>query len=176
MDAIGEKAGAAPHKSLNFATMAIEIEHKYLVDRERWARVQPRKGEQIRQGYLQNEPDRTVRVRATQKRAFITVKGRTDGVSRPEYEFRIPLKEANEMLDTLCGNVVEKTRYRLRFRRRTWEVDVFEGTNEGLILAEIELQSEDQQYKLPPWVTENVTGDLRYYNSYLADKPFSAWE
>lgn len=155
--------------------MATEIEHKYLVDRERWLQVQPRKGEHIRQGYLQNEPDRTVRVRATPKRAYITVKGRSYGASREEYEFRIPLKEANEMLDNLCGNVIEKTRYRLRYRRRTWEVDVFSGPNEGLIVAEIEVQNEDQEYRLPPWVTENVTGDLRYFNSQLAEKPYSVW-
>ena len=159
----------------NLAAVATETEHKFLVNKELWQKAQPRKGEFIRQGYLQNEPDRTVRVRVTKKRAYITVKGPTTGASRDEYEFRIPIKEADEILDKFCGNVIAKTRYRLRFRRRTWEVDVFEGMNEGLILAEIELQSEEQQYKLPSWATDNVTGDMRYYNSYLADKPFSVW-
>ena len=90
--------------------MATEIEHKYLVNKEAWQKIQPRKGEFIRQGYLQNEPDRTVRVRVTKKRAYITIKGKSYGAAREEYEFRIPISEANEMLDNLCGNVIEKTR------------------------------------------------------------------
>jgi adenylate cyclase len=155
--------------------MATETEHKYLVHHELWQKVQPRKGEHIRQGYLQNEPDQTVRVRLKGKRGYITVKGKTTGASRPEYEFRIPLKGAIEMLDKLCREVIEKTRYKMRFRGRTWEVDVFEGPNEGLIVAEIELQNEDQQYYLPKWVSENVTGDERYYNSSLVVRPFKRW-
>jgi CYTH domain-containing protein len=155
--------------------MAVEIEHKYLVNKELWYKVQPRKGEHIRQGYIVNEPEKTVRVRTIRQRAFITVKGKSEGASRDEYEFRIPLKEANEMLDRFCGNVIEKTRYKVRYRRRTWEVDVFEGPNEGLIVAEIELQSEDQKYKIPAWVEQEVTGDLKYYNSNLSERPYSVW-
>jgi adenylate cyclase len=155
--------------------MAVEIEHKYLVNKELWLKEQPRKGEEIRQGYLVNEPEKTVRVRTIRQRAYITIKGKPEGASRSEYEFRIPLKEANEMLDHLCGNVIEKTRYKVRYRRRTWEVDVFEGTNEGLIIAEIELESEGQKYKVPPWAGQEVTGELKYYNSYLSERPYSGW-
>jgi CYTH domain-containing protein len=155
--------------------MATETEHKYLVNTELWLKVQPRKGERIRQGYLVNEPEKTVRVRTIRQRAYITLKGKTEGASRPEYEFRIPLKEANEMLDLFCGNVIEKVRYKVRYRRRTWEVDVFEGPNEGLIIAEIELESEEQKYKVPAWAAQEVTGELKYYNSYLSEKPFTGW-
>ncbi len=155
--------------------MAVEIEHKYLVHKELWDKAQPRKGEHIRQGYLQNEPHQTVRIRTRDKRAYITIKGSAEGASRDEFEFRIPLKEANELLDKFCGNVIDKTRYKIRYRRRTWEVDVFEGQNQDLILAEITLESEVANYKLPPWASENVTGDERYYNSYLVNKPFRFW-
>jgi adenylate cyclase len=155
--------------------MPVEIEHKYLVNKELWLKEQPRKGEHIRQGYITNEPEKTVRVRTINQRAYITVKGETHGASRDEYEFRIPLNEANELLDKFCGDVIEKTRYKVRYRRRTWEVDVFEGPNEGLILAEIELSSENQKYKAPVWAEQNVTGEMKYYNSFLAERPFSVW-
>ena len=159
----------------NLAAMAIEIERKYLVDKDLWTKFQPRKGELIRQGYLLNEPEKTIRVRTIRQRAYITIKGKSEGASRTEYEFRIPLKEAIELLENFCGNLIEKTRYKVRYRRRTWEVDVFEGPNEGLIIAEIELESEDQKYKVPAWAIQEVTGEMKYYNSSLSERPYSVW-
>lgn len=156
--------------------MATEIEHKYLVDKQAWYKIQPHKGEHIRQGYLQNELHQTIRVRIKNKRGYIAVKGScTSGAGRPEYEFRIPVKGAIEMLENLCKEKIEKTRYKMRFSGNAWEVDVFEGENEGLIIAEIELKSEDQEYKTPAWITVNVTGDARYYNSNLVIKPYTQW-
>jgi CYTH domain-containing protein/SAM-dependent methyltransferase len=133
-------------------------------------------GSFFRQGYLSVEPDRTVRVRRAGDRAFVTIKGRTRGASRAEFEYEIPSAEAAEMLDTLCLRpLVEKTRYRVEHGGMTWEVDVFSGENEGLVVAEVELPSEEHAVELPDWVGAEVTEDPRYLNANLVARPFRSW-
>jgi CYTH domain-containing protein len=154
--------------------MAREIERKFLLRDESWrAGAQ---GTRYRQGYLCVDVDRTVRVRSAGGRGFLTVKGRGEGLVRPEFEYPIPLADADEMLDRLCrGPLIEKVRYRIPHAGLVWEVDEFEGDNAGLVLAEVELAQEDQAIALPPWVGEEVTGDPRYFNASLASHPFSRW-
>ncbi len=153
--------------------MATEIERKFLVTGSGW-----RSGEysDYRQGYLSTDRERTLRVRTTGHDAFITVKGVTRNASRLEYEYAIPVADADEMLDRLCLRpLISKRRYRVEHRGMTWEVDEFTGENEGLVVAEIELEQEDQSFDLPDWVGEEVTGDPRYYNASLVAAPFSTW-
>lgn len=153
--------------------MAKEIEKKYLVSSMEWLNGE---SETIRQGYLSTDPERTVRVRRNQTQGYITVKGPTVGISRVEYEYLIPLSDADQMLDVLClDHIIEKRRYRVFVQGKLWEVDVFEGLNEGLILAEIELQSEDEMFTEPAWIGEEVSGLPEYYNSQLSRKPYKYW-
>lgn len=150
--------------------MAIEIERKFLVDGSRW---QPEgAGVCFRQGYLCPGTGITVRIRVAGEQAFITVKGPTQGYARAEYEYAIPLPDAEQMLADLCQQpLIEKTRYRVEYAGHCWEVDVFEAANQGLILAEIELPGEDTRFSLPPWIDREVSGDPRYFNSALARTP-----
>jgi CYTH domain-containing protein len=151
-----------------------EIEHKFLVRGSEWKSLG--NGELFRQGYLSLDPERTVRVRVAAGKGFLTIKGKTQGVTRAEYEYEIPVAEAASMLDTLCvGPLIEKNRYRISYSGFVWEVDEFLGDNAGLVVAEIELDSEDQKFKLPEWVGEEVSDDPRYYNSNLTKYPFSQW-
>jgi CYTH domain-containing protein len=127
------------------------------------------------QGYICSDPDRTVRVRVRGDKGFLTIKGRgsEDGLSRYEWEKEIPVSEAFELM-ALCGSgVIDKTRYLVPFGKHTYEVDVFHGANEGLVLAEIELSDEQEAFEKPSWLGEEVTGDVRYYNSMLSLHPFS---
>jgi adenylate cyclase len=154
--------------------MALEIERKFLTNDG----VLPllRGGVQYCQGYLTNTEKMSARVRITGDTGWLTVKGRRRGNVRPEYEYAIPLADAREMLDTLiAGPVVEKVRYKLEHAGALWEVDVFSGDNAGLIVAEIELESEHQRVELPPWAEEEVSDDPRYKNSNLAVNPFTSW-
>ena len=154
--------------------MANEIERKFLLKNDTW-RGQD-KGKPYRQGYLSTVKERTVRVRTAGDKAFLTIKGITVGASRPEYEYAIPVADANEMLDQLCERpLIEKTRYRISHAGLVWEVDEFEGDNRGLITAEVELKDEHQSVTLPGWIGEEVTGDPRYFNANLVAKPFSKW-
>jgi len=154
--------------------MPQEIERKYLVKGEGW-RV-PGRGIPYRQGYLSTVPERTVRVRLIRDRGYLTVKGISVGAARAEYEYEIPAEEASEMLDKLCERpLIEKTRYRLEYHGLTWEVDEFDGDNAGLIVAEVELDDEDQAITLPDWVGKEVTGERRYYNASLIAEPYSGW-
>lgn len=153
--------------------MAIEIERKFLVNDDSW-KDQADEGLICRQGYMVSDQDKTVRVRIKGDQAFLTIKGATHGLSRSEYEYEIPAKDAESMF-LLCGDVIEKTRYLVEHEGMTWEVDVFEGANAGLIMAEIELESEDQTFAMPTWAGKDVSGDKRYYNGCLARDPFSAW-
>ena len=155
--------------------MATEIEHKYLVKTELWNKVTPGKSVQIKQAYLLTDPDKTVRIRTAGEKGFVTIKGRTKGASRLEFEYEIPLADANELLNKFCTNIINKTRYYVKYENKTWEVDVFEGSNAGLIVAEIELESTDQSFKKPDWVREEVTSDFRYFNSALIENPFKNW-
>lgn len=155
--------------------MATEIERKFLVRRDVW-RADSARGTAYRQGYLSDDPARTVRVRLAGAKATLTIKGVTRGIERAEFEYEIPPEDAVVLLETLCIRpLIEKTRYRLDHGGRTWEVDVFAGDNAGLIVAEIELPSADAQLELPPWVGAEVSDDARYFNSNLAKHPYTTW-
>jgi adenylate cyclase len=154
--------------------MPLEIERKFLVDPERW--TPPAGGTHYRQGYLATDPARNVRVRLAGAAAWLTIKGETIGMTREEFEYAIPAADAAAMLDRLCMQpLIEKTRHRLEVAGVTWEVDVFEGDNAGLLLAEVELADEQQSLVLPAWVGREVTGDPRYYNASLAERPYRDW-
>lgn len=155
--------------------MAVEIERKFLVSAAALASLGPDRSAAMRQGYLSRSPGRTVRVRVEDDRAFLTIKGRATGLSRPEFEYPIPIEDAESLLQLADGPLVEKTRHYVLFDGLTWEVDEFLGENQGLIVAELELATEDQVFARPPWLGEEVTGEPRYLNSHLAVAPFSSW-
>ena len=155
--------------------MALEIERKYLIDLEKIGTLE--NGVRIKQGYLSTNKDAVVRVRVKNDKAFLTIKGSNSGIARLEFEYEIPLNEANEMLEKLCQKpVIDKTRYLIKHDIHTWEVDIFYGDNEGLVVAEVELSSEDEHINLPIWVKEEVSHDDRYFNSNLMKLPFKDWE
>lgn len=154
--------------------MPKEIERKFLVTGEPWRAASS--GTTYRQGYLSSHPERSVRVRTDGKKAKLTVKGLTRGATRDEFEYDLPLGDAEAMLDQLCERpLIEKTRYLVPYGGRTWEIDVFQGDNLGLVVAEVELASEDESLALPPWVAREVTDDPRYFNSNLVKNPFKNW-
>ena len=154
--------------------MAKEIERKFLIKRELW---QPQnQGQEIRQGYLSLDPERTVRVRTKGAKGYLTIKGKNQGISRTELEYEIPYEEACQMLEELCLRpLVEKTRYLEQHGRQLWEIDIFAGDNEGLAVAEAELPSEDTALALPIWIDREVSGEARYYNSNLIKLPYKNW-
>jgi adenylate cyclase len=155
--------------------MPKEIERKFLVKPRNWSELGP--GLNIRQGYLCIAPERTVRVRTYGDHGYLTIKGTTSGISRSEYEYEIAFFDATEILDHLCLHpLIEKTRYRIPFAGHTFEVDEFNGANRGLTLAEVELKTPDEKVDLPDWIDREVSHDPRYFNSNLAQKPFSTWE
>ncbi len=156
--------------------MGVEIERKFLVDKEKWVHVTKENGSPYRQGYILTAPDKTIRIRLTDKGGFITIKGLSINASRPEFEYTIPAKDAEELLDKFCTSEVSKVRYKIVHQNKTWEVDEFSGDNEGLIVAEIELKSETEVFDLPPWIDKEVTGDNRYYNSNLSTNPYKNWK
>ncbi|MBR4885949.1 MAG: CYTH domain-containing protein [Muribaculaceae bacterium] len=147
--------------------MAKEIEHKYMVVSSQYIDMATR-SYYIAQGYLNRDPMRTVRVRIKDDKAFLTIKSKNMGDTRQEYEYPVPVEDAQEMLRLCEGRVIAKRRYIVPFEGMTWEVDAFEGNLYPLIVAEIELQDSDQVYALPPFVGRNVTDDERFYNSRLA--------
>jgi adenylate cyclase len=154
--------------------VGVEIERKFLLTGDGWMRL----GEPVffKQGYLSSNKERVVRVRIEGERAVITIKSANQGATRGEWEYEIPVADAVELLDGLCEQpLIEKYRRRIEFAGNVWEVDEFLGVNAGLVVAEIELRSEDQQFDKPDWVGEEVTSDLRYLNSNLIKKPFSTW-
>ena len=153
--------------------MGQEIERKFLVTGETW---RTNHGTLIQQGYLHNQVDGTVRVRTKGKRAFLTIKGGTTGITRLEFEYEIPLEEANQILDDLCQKpLIEKIRYDVEISGSKWEIDEFLGENAGLVVAEIELEDEDQEFTKPDWLGEEVSSDLRYQNANLVKHPYSQW-
>lgn len=153
--------------------MATEIERKFLV-RDQSVLVGS-VGIRYQQGYLSTDPERTVRVRRAGDHAFLTIKGISRGAARAEFEYEIPVADARDLL-TLCpGSGIAKTRHRLDHGGRTWEIDVFEGDNAGLVVAEVEIPSEDAVVAIPDWAGDEVTADPRYYNANLTDHPFSEW-
>ena len=156
--------------------MPIEIERKYLVKHDLWNALAKPKGEYYRQGYIVNEKVKTVRVRATENQGFITIKGKTDNPAvKPEYEYQIPKAEAIELLDGFTENNIEKIRYKIEYQGKTWEIDLFYGDNEGLIVAEIELNSMEESYQIPEWIDREVTHESKYFNSNLSKNPFKNW-
>lgn len=155
--------------------MALEIERKFLVDHDAWEKVDRPVGVPFRQGYIVKDQQKVVRVRITPDSGFITIKGESKGAVRSEFEYSIPREDANELLELFCSYEVAKRRYFMPFRAKTWEVDVFEGKNSGLIVAEIELNSVDELFEKPDWVGEEVTEDPRYYNAFLAEHPYAEW-
>lgn len=153
--------------------MGIEIERKFLM-RDRSV-LRGSDGLGYRQGYLSRDPERTVRVRVAGPHAYLTVKGRASGPSRAEFEYGIPVADGEALLDLCLPSLIEKTRHRLEHAGRTWEVDVFHGANEGLVVAEVELPSADAPVDLPDWVGDEVTDDPRYVNANLAHHPYRSW-
>jgi adenylate cyclase len=155
--------------------MAKEIERKFLVTADAYRQLAT--GTHYRQGYLSTVKERTVRVRTIDSKGFLTIKGITRGISRVEFEYEIPHPEATAMLDDLCLQpLVEKTRYKIPMDGFVWEVDEFHGVNQGLVVAEIELESEGQTFNRPEWLGEEVSSDPRYFNSNLIANPFSTWK
>lgn len=154
--------------------MGVEIERKFLLQGEAWRGL----GQAVllRQGYLSSARERVVRVRIEGEQAMLTIKGANVGATRGEWEYPIPLADAVELLDGLCEQpLIEKVRHRIEHTGMVWEVDEFLGANAGLVVAEIELASEDQPFDKPDWVGAEVSGDARYYNANLIRHPFSQW-
>jgi adenylate cyclase len=155
--------------------MALEIERKFLVVRDSW-RTQAESESRIMQGYVANNANATVRVRVKGADAFLTIKGATRGITRSEFEYAIPVADAEDMLRELAVSPpVDKMRYKVRVGGRLWDLDVFAGSNAGLVLAEVELAAEDEAIEMPDWAGAEVTADPRYYNVNLARNPYGNW-
>ena len=154
--------------------MAIEIERKFLVKEKPFSIA--KRSLKINQGYIINEKSKVIRVREKGDDYFLTIKGNNIGISRLEYDFPISKEDAKELIFHFCKTtLIEKTRHYIEHEEHTWEVDEFHGKNNGLIVAEIELESEDEKFEIPDWVGEEVTQDDRYYNMNLAIHPFTSW-
>lgn len=153
--------------------MGLEIERKFLVIGDGWNRG---KGQRITQGYLNRDKERTVRVRIAGNEAFLTIKGATRGASRAEFEYPIPLQDAQQLIGLCERPVIDKLRHVLVHDGMAWEVDEFKGANLGLLVAEIELTHESQRFTKPAWVGEEVTDDPRYHNSALSSHPYAEWK
>ena len=156
--------------------MALEIERKFLVKDDSYKRMAYH-ASRIAQGYICSSRGRTVRVRIRDDKGYLTIKGPSDqqGLGRYEWEKEIPLCEAHELMKLCEPGMIDKTRYLVRSGKHVFEVDEFYGENEGLTIAEVELESEDESYEKPDFVGDEVTGDVRYYNSFLMKKPFCSW-
>ena len=154
--------------------MGVEIERKFLVVGDGWR--EGAVGTSYRQGYIRTQGQATVRVRVAGQTGYLTLKGPTEGLSRLEFEYEIPVTDADQLLKSLCDRpLIEKTRYRIDHQGLLWEIDEFKGDNQGLILAEVELETPDQVINPPPWIGQDVSHDSRYFNAYLAQSPFSSW-
>ncbi len=152
--------------------MPTEIERKFLVTGTEWRQAN---GVRFSQGYLNRDKERTVRVRLAGEQAFLTIKGLTTGASRSEFEYQIPVADAEQLLKLCDGPIIQKVRYSVVYKGFKWEVDEFLGENAGLVIAEVELESEGQQFDRPVWLGREVSDDPRYFNSNLATNPYSAW-
>ena len=154
--------------------MGVEIERKFLVCGDQWKTLG--QGVLLRQGYLSSAPERIVRVRIEGDSAMLTIKGPTSGATRAEWEYPIPMGDAQTILDSLCERpIIEKRRYRIPYQDGMWEVDEFLGENAGLVVAEIELETEQQAFIKPNWIGEEVTHDARYFNANLLRHPYAKW-
>jgi len=156
--------------------MALEIERKYLIDKTLWDKVTPERSVPITQVYLSTEPNKTIRVRTLGDRGYITIKGKTTGITRSEYEYEIPLLDAEELIDLYGTKYIKKIRHYVQSGNHLWEVDEFLEFNAGLFVAEIELTKEDEDYEMPTWVKKEVSHDKRYSNSNLAEQPYTSWK
>ncbi len=155
--------------------MGVEIEKKFLPASDAWRRLASPTA--YRQGYVATAEQRTVRVRTVGDTGYLTIKGPSTGAARLEFEYQIPYRDALDLLDNLCDRpLIEKNRYKVEYRGFTWEIDEFFGENEGLVVAEIELESEDQHFEIPDWIGKEVTGDPRYFNACLAKNPYCNWK
>ncbi|MEM6770894.1 MAG: CYTH domain-containing protein [Bacteroidota bacterium] len=154
--------------------MALEVERKFLLKTDAWRKEVKRSGLLV-QGYLHTDPERTVRVRIKNNRGILTIKGLGTGISRPEFEYAIPLVDARALLQLCQQPPIEKTRHEVKVGEHLWEIDEFMGVNEGLVIAEIELRKEQESFVRPLWLGEEVTADKRYYNAALSSTPFSTW-
>ncbi len=154
----------------------IEIERKFLVKSEEFKAISFAKNE-ISQGYLNSNPERTVRVRIKGNQGYLTIKGKGNetGMSRLEWEMGIPVDEARLLLNLCESGVISKVRYEVKFGNHVYEIDEFFGENQGLVIAEIELQSEDEAFEKPNWLGEEVTNNEKYYNSFISKNPFKNW-
>jgi adenylate cyclase len=155
--------------------MGIEIERKFLVHDDKWSALAKPAGTHYNQGYIINNERGAARVRVAGERAYITFKGASSSISRAEFEYPVPVNEAQELLKLFAVSSVEKIRYLITYAGKLWEVDVFLGDNMGLIVAEIELQSEDELFELPEWVSTEVTHEDKYFNSNLSIHPYKMW-
>ncbi|MCB6182733.1 CYTH domain-containing protein [Leeia sp. TBRC 13508] len=153
--------------------MGMEIERRFKVNGDAWKALA--EGVWYKQGYLSVEAERTVRVRVVGDQAWLTLKSQISSVSRHEFEYAIPLADANTMLSVMCPMLVEKKRYRIEFGGYIWEVDEFFGENSGLVLAEIELPDENTPFEKPEWIAKEVTEDGRYTNAYLSKNSYNSW-
>ncbi len=148
----------------------MEIERKFLINTEKWQVLNKPEPKLIIQAYLVNTPDKTVRVRIKGTKGFLTIKGATTGISRSEFEYEIPIEDARQLIEQFAEKVIEKHRYEIHTDEHIWEVDVFHGNLEGLLLAEIELNSEDEAFSIPSWVGEEVSNDPEYFNAKLIER------
>lgn len=155
--------------------MGVEIERKFLLKNKEW-RCHVDAGVEIKQGYLNSTKERTVRIRINGEIGLITVKGETINSTRKEYEYQIPIEDAEELLELCEKPIIEKTRFEIIHNQKVWEIDEFRGINEGLIVAEIELEDENEELEFPQWIGEEVTSDARYYNANLIAHPYSDWD
>lgn len=153
--------------------MNIEIERKFLLKGDGWK--QGAKGVHYMQAYVNEPGENTVRVRIEGERGVLTIKSKAKGISRQEFEYEIPLQDAEALMRICRTPIVEKYRYKVEYAGHCWEIDEFVGLNAGLVMAEIELKSESEPFEKPDWIGEEVTADKRYYNSHLARYPFSKW-
>lgn len=155
--------------------MGKEIERKFLLNHAEWDKLPKPLGNHLRQGYISTNPHKTIRVRVADSKGWLTIKGISTGASRMEYEYEIPLQEARELLDHFSDQELEKIRYEVLYGEKIWEIDVFLGDNQGLIVGEIELSSEDEYFDLPIWIDREVTHEQKYFNSNLTQNPFKNW-
>lgn len=156
--------------------MALEIEHKFLIKNDEWKK-HIHKSLEYKQGYLISDSKRSVRIRLSENKAWLNIKSATIGNSRHEFEYEIPMDEGKEILETLCEKpIIEKIRHLVNFAQHTWEIDVFSGDNNGLIVAEVELAEAGEDFAKPEWIDKEVTEDLRYYNNSLCKNPYKDWK
>ena len=155
--------------------MGKEIERKFLVNAEKWSELEKPQPRHFRQGYFTTTPGKSIRIRNSGDQSYLTIKSETVGISRSEFEYEIPSVDAQELLDKLCDAELEKYRYIIYYKNKKWEVNVFLKENQGLLMAEIELENPSEIVELPDWVDKEVTGMKKYYNAELVITPFTSW-